>query len=227
MGYTVAISNYRRYFKLAAYLSTFTQEAIVIAMGVPTLRELFRESHYTDLDGGLLEGFGRLLKFDLKIYVYPTVDPKTGELISASNLKVGWWKKGGVCVGEGFCVSHFFFPLKNPLSPPPQPTSQVDPHVQKLYDYILERGTIVPVIHFDRELLRHGDVSKLVAESIRAGTRDWEVLVPHHVRDQIKALNLLGHQPRKALAEGNGVAAVNGAEGDRGAAKKAQTAGAA
>jgi hypothetical protein len=88
MGYTVMISNYRRYFKLAAYLSTFTKEAIVIAMGVPTLRELFRESHYTDLDGGLLEGFGRLLKFDLKIYVYPTVDPKTGELISASNLKV-------------------------------------------------------------------------------------------------------------------------------------------
>lgn len=93
MGYTVMISNYRRYFKLAAYLSTFTKEAIVIAMGVPTLRELFRESHYTDLDGGLLEGFGRLLKFDLKIYVYPTVDPKTGELISASNLKV--WEKVG------------------------------------------------------------------------------------------------------------------------------------
>ena len=45
------LSNYRRYFKLAAYLSTFTQEAIVIAMGVPTLRELFKEKHYADLDG--------------------------------------------------------------------------------------------------------------------------------------------------------------------------------
>lgn len=97
-----------------------------------------------------MEGFGRLLKFDLKVYVYPTVDPKTGELVTASDLRVE------------------------------------DPGVQKLYDYILERGAIVPVEHFDRELLRHGDVSKLVAESIRSGTGEWEALVPHHVRDQVR-----------------------------------------
>jgi hypothetical protein len=44
--------------------------------------------HYNDLDGGILEGFGRLLKFDLKIYVYPTLDTKTGEVITAENLQV-------------------------------------------------------------------------------------------------------------------------------------------
>lgn len=33
------------------------------------MQELFTERHYADLDGGILEGFGRLLKFDLKIYV--------------------------------------------------------------------------------------------------------------------------------------------------------------
>jgi hypothetical protein len=38
LGYSVLLSNYRRYFKLAAYLSTFTQEPIVIAMGVPSLK---------------------------------------------------------------------------------------------------------------------------------------------------------------------------------------------
>jgi len=37
MGYSVLLSNYRRYFKLAAYLSTFTQESIVIALGLPSL----------------------------------------------------------------------------------------------------------------------------------------------------------------------------------------------
>mgnify|MGYP007078094914 CR=1 FL=1 len=108
--------------------------------------------------GGLLEGFGRLLKFDLKVYVYPTVDPRTGELVTASDLQVD------------------------------------DPGVQKLYDYILGRGAIVPVEHYDRELLQHGDVSKLVAESIRSGTDEWEALVPHHVRDQVKRLNLLGYR---------------------------------
>lgn len=50
-------------------------------------QELFREKHYADLDGGILEGFGRLLKFDLKLYVYPTLDDRTGELITADNVK--------------------------------------------------------------------------------------------------------------------------------------------
>jgi len=172
MGYTVMISNYRRYFKLAAYLSTFTQEPIVIAMGVPTLRELFKDKHYADLPGGILEGFGRLLKFSVQLFVYPTLDPATGELVTAANLRV-------------------------------------DPGAQKLYEFILERGTIVPVSNFDRELLQHGDVSKRVAESIRAGTAEWEGLVPHHVRDQIKAFNLLGYRP-KAVGEAAGAPAVSG-----------------
>jgi hypothetical protein len=59
---------------------------------------------------------------------------------------------------------------------------QVEPSVQKLYDYIYERGTIIPIEDYDRDLLSHGDVSKRVTESIRAGTEEWESLVrcmPH------------------------------------------------
>ena len=32
------LSNFRRYFKLASYISTHTNQSIVIAMGVPSLR---------------------------------------------------------------------------------------------------------------------------------------------------------------------------------------------
>ena len=52
------------------------------------MQELFKEKHYKDLDGGILEGFGRLLKFDLRIYVYPTLDSKTGKVITAENVQV-------------------------------------------------------------------------------------------------------------------------------------------
>ena len=52
------------------------------------LQELFKEKHYKDLDGGILEGFGRLLKFDLRIYVYPTLDTKSGQVVTAENVKV-------------------------------------------------------------------------------------------------------------------------------------------
>ena len=38
MGYSVLLSNYRRYFSLASYLSTFSKESIVISMGIPSVR---------------------------------------------------------------------------------------------------------------------------------------------------------------------------------------------
>ncbi|CAL8463537.1 g3071 [Coccomyxa elongata] len=173
MGYSVLLSNYRRYFKLATYLATFTRESIVIAMGLPSLIELFKLKHYNDLDGGILEGFGRLLKFDLKIYVYPTLDTKTGEVITAKNAKV-------------------------------------EPEVQKLYEYIYERGTIIPIEDYSSELLSVGDVSKRVTESIRCGTDEWESLVPLHVRDQIKTYHLLGYRGESGNASGHQNGTSNG-----------------
>ena len=46
----------------------------------------------------------------------------------------------------------------------------------------------------------------------RTGTEEWERLVPLHVRDQIKSLNLLGYinQERLKLHSGNGSTGGNG-----------------
>ncbi len=60
---------------------------------------------------------------------------------------------------------------------------QVEPSVQKLYDYIYERGTIHGITEYNHELLLHGDVSKRVTESIRCGTDDWEALVCSPIQD--------------------------------------------
>ena len=57
-------------------------------MGVPTLRNIFDEKFYADLEGGILESFGRLFKNDLKLYVYPVLDLKSSSLITAGNLRV-------------------------------------------------------------------------------------------------------------------------------------------
>src|SRR5437773_465883 len=88
LGKTVLISNYARYFRLASYLSRYTKKMIGIAMGVPSLREIFEEKYYTDLEGGILEAVGRLFKNDLRLYVYPAQDPATGSIITAGNLRV-------------------------------------------------------------------------------------------------------------------------------------------
>ncbi|HYE30958.1 MAG TPA: TonB-dependent receptor [Methylomirabilota bacterium] len=88
LGKTVLISNYGEYYRLAAYLFRYTKKMIGIVMGVPTLRELFDEKYYTELEGGILESFGRLFKNALKLYVYPLQDPRTGSIITAGNLRV-------------------------------------------------------------------------------------------------------------------------------------------
>src|SRR6185503_9196150 len=88
LGKTVLISNYGEYHRLAAYFFRYTKKMIGIAMGVPSLKEIFDEKYYTDLEGGILESFGRLFKNDLKLYVYPLQDPKSKSLITAANLQV-------------------------------------------------------------------------------------------------------------------------------------------
>jgi len=88
LGKTVLISNYARYFRLASYVFRSTKKLIGIVMGVPSLRELFEEKYYTDLEGGILESFGRLFQNDLRLYVYPFQDSVTGSIITAGNLQV-------------------------------------------------------------------------------------------------------------------------------------------
>jgi hypothetical protein len=87
-GMTVLISDYFRYYRLAAYLSWRTRERISIVLGVPSIFELFDEKYYTDLPGGILENFGRLLKNDLKIYVYPMQKSPNDELQTIQTVKV-------------------------------------------------------------------------------------------------------------------------------------------
>jgi hypothetical protein len=87
LGHTVLISNYGEYHRLAAYLFRYTKQMIGLVMGVPTLREIFEDKYYGDLDGGILESFGRLFKNALKIYAYPQKEPMTGALVTAANLR--------------------------------------------------------------------------------------------------------------------------------------------
>jgi hypothetical protein len=88
LGKPVLISNYGEYYRLAQYLFRSTKKMIGLVMGIPSLKEIFEEKYYADLEGGILESFGRLFKNALKLYVYPSQDPKTGSIITANNLRV-------------------------------------------------------------------------------------------------------------------------------------------
>jgi len=85
-GKTVLISDYFEYYRLAAYLARYTSQPIAVTMGLASLQDLFKEEYYANLEGGILEAFGRLFTKDLRIYVYPLKDPNTGELKTVQNL---------------------------------------------------------------------------------------------------------------------------------------------
>lgn len=88
LGWDVLISNYGECYRLAQYLFRFTEQPIALAMGVPLLKRIFRESYYKDLPGGILESFGRLFKNDLRFYVCPMLDIKTNKIQGIHDLEV-------------------------------------------------------------------------------------------------------------------------------------------
>jgi len=87
-GKIVLISDYSEYYRLAAYLTRYTAEPIAVTMGVTSLIELFTESYYKELEGGILEAFGRLFTKDLRLYVYPLRDHVTGQIKTVENVEI-------------------------------------------------------------------------------------------------------------------------------------------
>ncbi|MGZ5021193.1 MAG: TonB-dependent receptor [Chthoniobacterales bacterium] len=88
LGRTVLISKFGEYYRLAGYLSRYTNKRIGLVMGVPTLMEIFDEKYYLNLEGGILEALGRMFKGGVKLYVYPMIDEESGKLITAKNIEV-------------------------------------------------------------------------------------------------------------------------------------------
>lgn len=87
-GYTVLISDYFEYYRLAAYLGRYTKNKMGISMGAISLLDLFDEKYYENLEGGILESFGRLFKNDLKLFIYPYKNQQTGELMTTENVAI-------------------------------------------------------------------------------------------------------------------------------------------
>ena len=87
-GYTVLISDFFEYYRLAAYLRRNTSGRVGVVLGAGSLGELFDERYYGDLEGGILEAFGRLFENDLKLFVYPLLCPDDGSLVTVDTLDV-------------------------------------------------------------------------------------------------------------------------------------------
>lgn len=89
LGYTVMISNYLKHYKMVDYLSSIARgRKIGVIVGIYNLHTIFDERYYDNLQGGLLEAFGRGFGHNVKLLVYPANDVETGELYDLSGFRI-------------------------------------------------------------------------------------------------------------------------------------------
>jgi len=73
LGYSVMVSDYTRYFSLRAYFRQYTSLQIGIVLGMINMRQIFDEDSYVGVEGGILEGFGKLFPDNTRLFVYPEI----------------------------------------------------------------------------------------------------------------------------------------------------------
>ena len=89
LGYTVMISNYLKHYNMVEYLSATTKGSMIgVIVGIYNLNTIFDERYYDNLQGGLLEAFGRGFGNSVKIYVYPAINVDDGLMYDLSTIKL-------------------------------------------------------------------------------------------------------------------------------------------
>jgi len=179
-GSHVFISNYLEFYRLIGYFRRYTKERVGVVMGINNLLEVFNEKYYENLDGGILESFGRLFRNLVKLYIYPmkinaydrycsqnpTESPTTGLGKSEHPLAIDVWI--------------------NAIN------LQVEMHLRNLYAHLLETGYLVPIKGSNPSVM---DIfSRDVLAKIQRGESGWETMVPEKVAATIKERCLFGYK---------------------------------
>lgn len=181
LGYYTLISNYFEYYRLSTYFRRYTQNKLGLVMGINHILNLFNESYYDDLQGGILESFGRLFKNNVKLYVYPMSaesfakykslllrEDAPAQLLSEQNIDA-----------EG----EINITARN---------IQVGIHLRNLYAHLLENHYIESIISYDPNT--KSIHSREIFAKIKAGDNSWEAFVPKQVVNTIKERNLWGYK---------------------------------
>jgi len=179
LGYSVIISNYFEFYRLAAYFRRYTSLPIGSVLGINTLTQILDEKFYENLEGGILEAFGRLFKENVKLYIYP---------MNASGYNAYQNKMDAETLERTLS--------QNPLGRDVLITAenlQVADHLQGLYNDLLENGFSGPIRSHSEENMNI--LSRFVIEKIEKGDDSWRDLVPQAVADHIIERGYWGVKP--------------------------------
>ncbi len=173
IGFTVLISNYSEYYRLTSYFRRYTKEMIGVAMGINNLLEVFNEKYYDNLEGGILESFGRLFRNAVKLYIYPMREAAYERYMVDSN---------GTGTSVQSFASNVLITAKN---------VRIADHLANLYAHLFDSRYIECIVGFDTDILNI--FSRDVLKKIKDNDLLWEKMVPIPVADAIKRRGLFGH----------------------------------
>ncbi len=88
LGQTVIVSSCEEYQQLIAYLADYKFQNLGIVLRAHRLLEFLSEKYYANMDGSLLAAFGEVFSRKVRVYVYPSHQEGSEELMVAENLPV-------------------------------------------------------------------------------------------------------------------------------------------
>jgi hypothetical protein len=184
IGNYVLISNYREFYRLTSYFRRYTKQLVGVVMGINNLLEVFNERYYENLEGGILESFGRLFKANTKLYVYP--------------MRKSAFDR--YCQGGGYSPTPALGTSSHPLANDVWINAtnlQVELHLRNLYAHLLENHYLAQIVGFDPGAMNI--FSRDILAKLHAGETGWESAVPAKVAALIKERHLFGYyQPEPA-----------------------------
>ena len=173
VGTPVLVTNYSEYFHLTTYLRRYSQEPIGFAVGVNSILQIFNEKYYEDLEGGILEAFGKLFGHTVKLYVYPMIVENYKRYLEASSISL-----------EEIEMPHEDLITAENLGMPTD--------IRYLYSHLFCRGFIEPIANFDTSCV--GLDTTDILKKIKSGDSSWEDVVPKETAEVIKKRQLFGHK---------------------------------
>lgn len=186
IGRTVLISNYSEFYRLTSYFRRYTKEMIGMTMGINNLIEIFNEKYYENLEGGIMESFGRLFRHSVKLYIYPMRQATYDHYLATGQTTIS---PAPSATGAHSFGSDVLIDAQN---------LQVADHLRNLYRHLLENHYIESLAGFDPAILHI--FSSDVLRRIQARDASWEQMVPPAVAAAIKQRNLFGYNPAAASA---------------------------
>jgi hypothetical protein len=172
LGVNAFISNYLEFYRLMAYFRRYTKQIVGVVMGINNLLEVFNEKYYENLEGGILESFGRLFSNLVKLYIYPMHINAYGRYIMQNPSQ-----SPTTALGKA----------EHPLAVDVWINAinlQVELHLRNLYSHLLENGYLIPIKGGNPAVM---DIfSRDVLARIQRGEKGWEQMVSPKVAALIK-----------------------------------------